>query len=62
MSTSTFQHRPPAIRNLGERIFARGSGRASRFVTDRLAERASAGSVTGSRSQIQIVATLAVPR
>ncbi len=39
MSTSTFQHRPPAIRNLGERIFARGSGRASRFVIDRLPER-----------------------
>ena len=39
MSTSTFQHRPPAIRNLGERTFARGSGRASRFVTDRPPER-----------------------
>lgn len=38
----TFQNRPPAIRNLGERILARGSGRASRFVADGHAERAHA--------------------
>lgn len=54
MSTSTFQHRPPAIRNLGERTSPADPVEQARFVTDRLPERDHNGIPYGTVVRIDV--------